>query len=81
MEIANQLITIFCEIDDFCKEFDTLTKNKLLTGPHPGKRGPEAGLSISEIMTILIMFHEVRFRDFKTILYWIFGSLLAKLFP
>jgi Transposase DDE domain len=65
MEIANQLISIFCEIDDFCKEFDTLTKNKLLTGPHPGKRGPETGLAISEIMTILIMFHEVRFRDFK----------------
>ncbi len=65
MEIANQLISIFCEIDDFCKEFDTLTKNKLLTGPHPGKRGPKIGLVISEIMTILIMFHEVRFRDFK----------------
>lgn len=66
MDIAHQLVTIFCEIDDFCKELDNLTKNKLLTGPHPGKRGPTAALSISEIMTILIMFHQVRFRDFKT---------------
>lgn len=66
MDIAHQLVTIFCEIDDFCKELEGLTKNKLLTGPHPGKRGPAAALSISEIMTILIMFHQVRFRDFKT---------------
>jgi hypothetical protein len=29
MEIANQLVDIFCEIDDFCKELDSLTKNKL----------------------------------------------------
>ena len=50
MEMANQLISIFCEIDDFYKEFDTLTKNKLLTGPQPGKRGLETGLSMSEIM-------------------------------
>ena len=36
-----------------------------MTGTRLGKRGPKAGLGISEIMTILIMFHEVRFRDFK----------------
>ncbi len=34
MDIAHQLVIIFCEIDDFCKELDGLTKNKLLTGPH-----------------------------------------------
>lgn len=67
MELANQLTTIFCEMDDFCKELGGLVKNKLLPNPHPaGKRGPTAGLSTSEIMTILIMFHQVRFRDFKT---------------
>lgn len=66
MDITNQLVAIFCEIDDFCKELDEICKHKLLTGPCKGKRGPEANLSISEIMTILIMFHNVRFRDFKT---------------
>lgn len=66
MDIAHQLVTIFCEIDDFCKELEGLTRNKLLTGPQRGKRGPATALSISEIMTILIMFHQVRFRDFKT---------------
>jgi len=52
--------------DDFCKCLDEYTKHKLLTGPHKGKRGPHTSLSISEIMTILIMFHQIRFRDFKT---------------
>lgn len=66
MELANQLISIFCEVDDFCKELDEHMNHKLLAGPNPGKRGPNAGLSISEIMTILLMFHHVRFRDFKT---------------
>jgi hypothetical protein len=66
MEITNQLVTIFCEVDDFCKELDKYCKNKLLTGPQKGRRGPASNLSLSEIMTILIMFHQVRFRDFKT---------------
>lgn len=52
--------------DDFCNEYDALTQNKLLTGPTSGKRGPSANLALSEVMTILIMFHQVRFRDFKT---------------
>jgi hypothetical protein len=66
MELANQLISIFCEVDDFCKELDKHMKHQLLAGPHTRKRGPSGGLSISEIMTILLMFHFVRFRDFKT---------------
>ena len=57
MEITNQLTVIFCEIDDFCKTFDKHIKHKLLTGPSAVKRGPEASLSNSEIMTILIMSH------------------------
>ena len=66
MDIANQLTCIFCEIDDFCKEFDKNIKQQLLPGPDPETRGPAPGLSISEVMTILIMFHNIRFRDFKT---------------
>jgi len=66
MDQANQLIAIFCEIDDFCKELNTLTKHHMLTGPGVGKRGPKSKLSIAEIMTILIFFHQTRYRDFKT---------------
>ncbi len=38
----------------------------MLTGPTKSNRGPACGLSISEIMTILVMFQMSRFRDFKS---------------
>lgn len=66
MDIAHQLTTIFCEMDDFCKELDSYTMHKLLPSPIQGSRGPECSLSISEVMTILVMFHKIRYRDFKT---------------
>lgn len=66
MDVTHQLVSIFCEIDDFCKELDVYTQHKLLSGPTKGRRGPCCQLALSEIMTILVMFHFVRFRDFKT---------------
>lgn len=61
----NQLVSIFCEIDDFCNELDQHCKNYMLSGPKKNKRGPACCLSISEIMTILVIFQMSRFRDFK----------------
>lgn len=61
----HQLTVIFCEFDDFCNSLDSYTEEYMLTGPMRGKRGPACKLSISEIMTVLIMFQNSRFRDFK----------------
>ena len=61
-----QLVSIFCEIDDFCKELDKNMSQLQLTGPSKGRRGPACSLSISEIMTIQIMFQMVGYRNFKT---------------
>jgi hypothetical protein len=61
----HQLTDIFCQIDDFCNRLDDYTEDYMLTGPMKGKRGPECGLAISEIMTILVMFQSSRVRDFK----------------
>jgi hypothetical protein len=61
-----QLVSIFCEIDDFCKEFDKNMSQLQLTGPSKGRRGPTCCLSISEIMTIQILFQMVGYRNFKT---------------
>ena len=66
MNITNQLVDIFCQIDDFCKELNEHAQHYLLDSPNAAKRGPQPSLSLSEVMTILIMFHHVRFRDFKT---------------
>lgn len=58
MDLVHQLVTIFCEIDDFCKELDDQFKKTWLTrSMHSGKtRGPDCSLTSSEIATILIMF-------------------------
>jgi len=62
----HQLVSIFCEIDDFCKDLEKNMPQPLLTSPAKGKRGPKCCLSISEIMTIQILFQMVGYRDFKT---------------
>lgn len=65
MDVAHQLVCIFCEIDDFCKELDKYSKHKLLPDNMQKSRGPACSLTISEIMTILVMFQMMRFRNFK----------------
>lgn len=61
------LIAIFCDADDFCKEFEPEWR-KILIGQLIGdkkSRNRKIGLSLSEAMTIVIMFHKTRYRTFK----------------
>lgn len=83
MYIEHQLTSIFCEIDDFCNELEDNVKKTLLTGPmgSGGKRGPDCGLTNSEIATILIMFQRIRFRDFKTFYCNFVQKLWREYFP
>ena len=64
------LVSIFCDIDDFCKEFEPEwhailieKQNSNLIGRKRRYRKPE--MSLSEAMTIAIMFHKTRYRTFK----------------
>lgn len=59
------LVELFCRIDDFYKKFEDLWKVHLLSN---GKALPKrtSALSMSEVMIIVILFHLVRYRDFKT---------------
>ena len=66
METTHRLIAIFCEVDDFCKELQHYFENKLLPGPVKGGRGPSGQIAISEVMTILITFQMMGYRNFKT---------------
>lgn len=60
----SSLDALFCDVDDFCKSFESQWKAKLLT--HGGiKRIREKSLCLSEIMTILISFHQNHYRNFK----------------
>jgi hypothetical protein len=59
------LLMLFCVVDDFCKEFYPEWEKNLITQGLK-KRRTSSRLSPSEIMTIFIYFHMLRFRDFKT---------------
>jgi hypothetical protein len=59
------LLELFCDVDDFCVAAETtLSANTIGSGRQ--KPGPKSGLCLSEIMTILITFHQSRYRDFKS---------------
>jgi hypothetical protein len=58
------LLKLFCHVDDFCKFITRWSENQLLG--QASKPGPKPKLSASEVMTIIIHFHQARYRDFKT---------------
>lgn len=58
------LLELFCHVDDFCQAFYPHWQPKLLTPGLPQRRR-ERRLSPSEIMTIVIHFHQSHYRDFK----------------
>ena len=55
---------LYCIVDDFWKSFKQ-EWDKHLIDNGKGKRGPESRLSISEMMTIVILFHQSNYRTFK----------------
>ncbi|KKM21416.1 hypothetical protein LCGC14_1635650 [marine sediment metagenome] len=72
----NNLTELFCFIDDFCNQFIPIWGKKLLGS----SRGPSCSLSISEIITILILFHNSNFRNFKYF-YLYLEKFYSKEFP
>jgi hypothetical protein len=59
------LLELFVDVDDFCQIFLPIWQKRLLSDGSK-KRLRKGQLSISEIMTIIIYFHQSRYRDFKT---------------
>jgi len=60
----NSLLELFCDVDDFCQEFLPMWRNQLFSAGEI-QRERKRSLSISEIMTILIHFHQSHYRHFK----------------
>jgi hypothetical protein len=60
----DSLLELFCDVDDFCQVF--LPKwNQHLLASGQRRRQRARSLTTSEIMTILIAFHQSHYRDFK----------------
>jgi hypothetical protein len=66
MANMHNITEIFCEIDDFVKEFDKFQKGRSLESGKVKTRNKHSKLSISEVMTIMVLFHLYGFRNLKT---------------
>lgn len=56
------LLEMFCDVDEFCVQMSKQATSHQLG---KGKSGPQARMWLSEIMTIVIHFHQSHYRDFK----------------
>lgn len=71
---------LFCDVDDFCQVFlPEWWREQLTHGER--KRVRASGLSVSEIMTLLIYFHQAQYRNFKAYYLWHVHRHLKAEFP
>jgi hypothetical protein len=56
---------IYCDVDDFCKALEGYCRTHLLPGGKDPKRFLSGRLSLSEVMTIIVLFHLSGYRCFK----------------
>ncbi|MBV9039102.1 MAG: hypothetical protein JO182_31755, partial [Acidobacteriaceae bacterium] len=60
-EFRMDILPVFCHMDDFCRHFEPAWRQHLLAH-HGRKRNRPSRLSLSEIMTILVLFHDPHYR-------------------
>lgn len=60
----DDLTELFCRIGDFCKKFEPEMYSRLLADKQRFRRR-KTQLSLSEMMTLLVLFHQLRHRQFK----------------
>ncbi len=60
----DSLLELFVHVDDFCQVFMPTVEQQLLKSGQR-RRNRQRSLSISEVMTILIYFHQSHYRHFK----------------
>lgn len=79
----DRLVETFCEFDDFCKSIQGRWNATLLTDGKTiaRKHGPEVGLADSEIMTLLVIYHMSRYKNFKSFYNNVVLTMLRPCFP
>jgi hypothetical protein len=76
------ILPIFCDIDDFCLLFEPYWRKQLL---ETRQRNRSSSLCLSEVMTIIVLFHQSSYRNFKSFytkhvfkhLVWAFPRLVS----
>ncbi len=74
------ILTVFCQVDDFCKVFEPKFNHQLLESGKSQRIKPSK-MSRSEVMTILICFHRSGFRNLKTFYNSMIGVYYKGEFP
>ena len=78
--MLERLVETFCAVDDFCQVFLPQWEAYLISeGTSP--RGPDPGLSVSEIITLLLVLHGSRFKYLKNFYNGVMGEVLRRYFP
>lgn len=67
-----ELLAIFCDVDDFCKAYEEYCEKHLLMNKN--QIVPKTSMYLSEIMTIVIYFHLSNYRTFK----WYYNKFVCK---
>jgi hypothetical protein len=76
-----KVIELFCLVDDFTKRFNDMCSQKAIAYKKRKIRNRESRMSLSEIMTILLLFHQSNYRTFKHFYLRHVKLVLKPLFP
>jgi hypothetical protein len=80
MNESNALIELFCDLDDFCRQFlPDWHGRQVMAGERQRRRASR--LAASEIMTLLVYFHQSQYRNFKAYYLLHVSSHLREAFP
>lgn len=58
------ILSVFCHVEDLCRRLEPAWRQHLL-GSAGRKRNRTSRFSLREIMTILVLFHDLNDRTFK----------------
>lgn len=82
MITEDKVIEIFCQVDDFCKEFKRAFEHHQLSKDNSKQtRNKPCKLSESEVITILILFHLKGYRNLKVFYTQYIQKHMTKEFP
>src|ERR687897_804578 len=79
--MLDRIVEVFCEVDDFCQAFVPQWEVSLLGTGRSAPRGPQPGLSTSEIITLLLVLHSSGFKHLKSFYHGFAEPLLRGYFP
>jgi len=72
---------LFCLIDDFCQQFEPLLEQRMLDSSGKQRRCRTGSMSLSEMTTIVVLFHTMRGRQFKEFYRGVICRFMTSEFP